>query len=273
MSVVIAVLDDTDRLRPIDLRWPLRIAAQHGGEITFVVPASGDSKKTTNVDLSDEAPNDALTREQTTALGALLDQELTPEGWVISAQEPSIEADAEKHDENDAPVGISLISVPTKEIISTVLPLVAGAGEDLLLTVVEKLPHELTAWREINRKLLQITTCKFACVLPGEREADGEILFKPSRRQYTRMATPLALALATRHDRKATGLWIEPDIGAESERVGRKMLDRGLRSARDCNVCWDPPCAGSFRSSSARSARTSSTASNRAPNGTSILLP
>jgi uncharacterized hydrophobic protein (TIGR00271 family) len=217
-----------------------------------VIPAIGEEAKTANIELKANSDDDPLTDEQATALCALLDQELTPEGWVATARESSIDPDSEDQDQTEAPVGISLISVPAKRVVSTVLPLVAEKGEGLLLTVVDEVPREPTVWTEINRKLLQLTACQYACVVPGQREADGEILFKPSHAQYKSTVTPLALALATLRERRVTALWVEPDIGAESERVGRKMLDRELRSALGADATnvgrrievQDPPLRG-----------------------------
>jgi hypothetical protein len=37
MSIVVAVLFETDRLCAEELRWPLRIAALHEGDVTYRV--------------------------------------------------------------------------------------------------------------------------------------------------------------------------------------------------------------------------------------------
>ena len=63
MSVVIAFLYETDRLGAAKLRWPLRIATAHWGNLTFLVPATGAGAKATKFDLSDAAESDPDTHE------------------------------------------------------------------------------------------------------------------------------------------------------------------------------------------------------------------
>ena len=102
MNAVIAILDETDGLRSEELRWPLRLALVHGGDVTFVVPATGEAARSKNVDLRAGAEDDPLTQALGVPLRALLDQELAPEGWV-EPRESNREDEAIERQE-DAPI-------------------------------------------------------------------------------------------------------------------------------------------------------------------------
>jgi hypothetical protein len=95
MNTVVTVLYETDRLDASELRWALRAAVHHGGDITFLVPAERGSSK---VDLTRGAKNDPPTTDLAESLRELLDQELTPQGWVAAAQQPSTEAETGPRD-------------------------------------------------------------------------------------------------------------------------------------------------------------------------------
>jgi uncharacterized hydrophobic protein (TIGR00271 family) len=231
MEVVITILYETECLVAADLRWALRIAAQHGGDITFVVPSTGDSAKDTKIDLEKGAESDPLRSALGESLHVLLDQELTPSGWIASARQSSTEIEDAKPRLDGAPIRVALRSMPTERIAPTALSILEDPRRDLLVAVMREVPRELTIWRTLGRELLRGTGCEFICVIPGQRLKDGEILFQPSRRQAVRPVALLAIELAKRHNRTATGLWIEPDIGPDSESVGRRTLDRMLQNA------------------------------------------
>lgn len=228
MNVVIAALYETDQLRAAELRWPLRLAARHGGDVTVLVPATGEGAKAAKVDLSEGADDDPLTRELGVSLRALLDQELTPEGWVASGRQSSTE-DGTGDPRDDGPTRVTLRTVSTGQMAATALSLIQDANRDLLVNVTQRLPKEGTAWRTLSKEMMRDAHCQVVHVATGRREAEGEILFEPAHAQYARGAAPLAMQLAKRHHRKATGLWIEPEIGPDAERVGRQMLERVLK--------------------------------------------
>ena len=74
--------------------------------------------------------------------------------------------------------------------------------------------------------------CRVAYVRAGRRQSDGEILFETAHGQGAGRAATVARRLAQGYQRGATGLWVEPPIGPDSERAGRRLLDRALYEAK-----------------------------------------
>ena len=230
MDVVIAVLYETEALRAAELRWPLRLAASHGGEVTVVVPTPRGPGNGGEIDLGEGAENEPIARGLAASLRGLLDQELAPEGWVASGAKPPTDGEAAPPGEG-APVRVALRCVPREQIVAAVLPLVEDARRDLLVPVLQEWQPEGSPWRTIGRELMREARCQVVYVVPGRRQADGEILFETAHGQRAGQAASVAWQLARRYRRKATGLWVEPPIGPDSKRAGGRMLDRALEDA------------------------------------------
>jgi uncharacterized hydrophobic protein (TIGR00271 family) len=228
MSTVVTVLFETEILRAAELRWPLRIAALRGEDVVVLVPTTEDGARITHVDLGEGAKGDAPARLLAASLRTVLDQELTATGWVPS--QPSSDEEEAASPARDGPLRISLSRVPTEQILREVRSSLEGTAQDMVVSVVDKLPRALNVWRRINRELLREADCQYVFVQPGQRP-DGEILFEPSAGQYERSATPLAWRLAQSLGRRATALHVQPEIGLESENAGRKVLNRRLLNA------------------------------------------
>jgi len=227
MTTVIALLYEAERLESRDLRWPLRMAALQGGEIVVLAAPAAENAQRRRIDLrpgkaGDEAADQALAD----SLRALLDRELTPEGWIEWSQKPS-----DRVAGAPSPVRVALRRMPVPELEGAIDDLIDAPRRDLLVTVLEKMPREVDLWRELARRLWRDASCRFACVVPGRREDDGGILFEPSRGPYPSVATPLAVGLAQRYGRESMAQWSEPPITSESARVGRRLLDQALDRA------------------------------------------
>jgi len=228
MTTVIAVLYDTERLDARQYRWPLRIAALNGGDVVFLLAESAEGARPTEIALRSES-EDSSAQALAEDFRRLLDEELTPDGWTPWKTEPR--AGAREDGDGQAPIRVALRQIPTDEFVRRTLEIPTEPRRDFVVCVIERMPKELNLWREITRELWRDVTCRFAAVVPGRREADGQILFEPSRGPYPSAASPLAVRLAQRYGREATAVWSEPPVTEDSERVGQQLLDRALESA------------------------------------------
>lgn len=218
MSVCIA-LEKADEIGP-DLKWPLRIAAQSGGELQLLAPGPEEMA----LDLSGtERANE--TAEMVAALRAALDNELGEDGWLAAADAKDAARDA------DGPLSVRARLVPEARLVDAALGSLPSGSDNLLVVVFHGIEGPDSDWEARRRQIVTGTSCRIAFVRPGQRHEEGEVLVATSRGTHARAAVRMAAGLARAHNLAVTGLYVEPDIGADAERVGRSILDRSLTDA------------------------------------------
>ncbi len=228
MSVALALLFDPDPSENTRLRWPLRLAALHGGDLTIVILAGRAAKKSTTLDLGNEKADSDRERAIADWVRRALDRELTPGGW-----EPASKSLRAQERRDDGPVGVTLKLAPAEQLVAKVASVADDPQRDLLVAVIDESSRGEDDRDTLRRQLVRAVSCRAVGVALGRRQMNGELLLAVTPSSHSRAATRLASALARRHERVLTGLWIEPQIGPEARGVGRRLLRRMLRDAVD----------------------------------------
>jgi uncharacterized hydrophobic protein (TIGR00271 family) len=229
MTIAI-VLEAESQIGP-GLRWPLRIAAVKGGEAVVVVP--GHERTQANekeISLSSSLEQSEPEHDPAATLRRALDVYVGEERWTPGRAEEE-ETAGESRGEESPPLCVQLRIVPQSKIVSETLDLLKDPASDFLLLVTEEIHGEDTDWGKMSQAFLTRAACQGAYVLPGQRPGDGELLTTASRSHHDRAAIQLAVQLAELEERHLTGLYIEPDIGADAPNVGRRILDGALERA------------------------------------------
>jgi len=225
--MTVAILLQDEALIGPSLRWPLRLALEAGRELVVVVPGLPPKSSTSTTALEPSSNRSSTAGQLGERLGEALDAILGADAW---CPRPSGERAKIPENEADAraalpPVEVQLrVTSPEAAIEETIAQLDEPDSDFMLVT----LQDAAAMGQEDHRRLAAETFCAGAFVVPGKREEDGEILVTLSDGPHPLAGLALAHELAQTHERRLTGLWVEPDIGRDAMRVGRRLLDRML---------------------------------------------
>lgn len=227
-SVVIIVTND--KLIGPDLRWPLRIAKPGGADITLLICVP---KKITasvkNVDLSGSAEQPAYVRSIADRTCPLLDNYLGANQWTNARAAIPGEVEKTGLDAQGSRRLVKLQLLPAHLLVETVKRLTPHPQSDLVLFVGSGDRESREHWIAMLKRGLRSIACSVGLVVPGVRQDGGELLVAAGRGLHGHKAINLAAALAAETGRRLTSLFVEPDIGADAEEVGRRILGRLLK--------------------------------------------
>ena len=226
---VALLLSDTSLIGD-DLRWPLRLGVDAGRDLVVVVPGGPDTTSVSKTALDPASDPSPASAAIATALRACLDETLGADRWCPRRAREGEEIAGHPADTRaaDEPVEVQLRIVPPGKIVDETLAVLTNPDSDFLVAVVSDVqPREGTPFRRLATE----TFCAAAFVVPGQRREPGEILAPLSMGSHARASLGLAHRLSVRHERTLTTLWVEPDIGADALRVGRRLSERMLAEA------------------------------------------
>ena len=228
MSVAIVI--DKEDLARSNLRWPLRITKSVDADISLLVcvPKTIVSHAR-DVDLSTSAEQPAYDSSIAEPVLAALDEYLGCGQWTPERSEPGGEDEDTGAVLSDGPALVRLRLVAPHAVVQEVEQLTPRTQLDGVMFVVSADPERREESISMLTEVLRSTACSVAVVVPGSRQADGELLVAADRGTHGRNAINLAAVLAAETDRKLTSLYVEPDIGADAEDVGHRILDRLLK--------------------------------------------
>ena len=208
--MIVLVVEDLRLIGP-DLRWPLRIANAHEGELLVLVPGAPRGKngepRAVTIDL--EAPEPAA-REIAADLTTLL-AEHAP-----------------------ARSGTRVRWVEHERLAAEATAPLDSPSSDLILLVMD--PADPPDDREQLRAALAVeAACSLAVVRPGTRPGPGEHCIAVAGGPHARAAVRLAERVTEREERAPTAVHVQADLGdplgPDTPRVGRRALRRLLAQA------------------------------------------
>jgi uncharacterized hydrophobic protein (TIGR00271 family) len=238
MSTVIVI--ENENLVGPDLRWPLRIAKRGRSSITLLVcvPKNiANSRK--NIDLSSSTEQSEYEKRIAERMVSTLDEYLGLEQWTNERSGAHGEAEDAGTNSRGRPMFTQLRLLEPRHLMEEIRRLTPHPQADLVLFVGSREPDGRKEFFLSLKEALSSIACSMGVIVPGVQQDKGELLVAADRGPQARNAIHLAAALAAETDRRLNGLYVEPDIGPDAEDVGRRILDRLLKSALEEKVPSD----------------------------------
>jgi uncharacterized hydrophobic protein (TIGR00271 family) len=227
------IVIDQDELIGPDLRWPIRIAKLKDTTVVLLVCAPQNAgKEQAGSGLSGSDGQSPSKKDAAERIGRVLDEYLgsgqwTGEGPMLSRATGTAGAGGELKQTR-----VVLRFIAGNRAAEEVKKMALGRRIDLTILVGRNAPERRRGWQSTLELLLKSVESPVVVVVPGAREDGGELLAAAGRGAHGRTAIDLAGELAAGHERKLTGLYVEPDIGPDAEGVGRRVLGRRLKGRK-----------------------------------------
>lgn len=141
------------------------------------------------------------------------------------------DAEPRPQSEHDAPARARLFDVPAS-VVEPVLEILAAESVELFVIPRPERKKGDDPRNVFERQLFLRAPCNTMMLRMSEGGATPRRILVPTAGgPHSRTALRMAAALAEAQDGEVTALFVEPKIGSEAEVVGRRILDKIVRSA------------------------------------------
>lgn len=227
-GVTTVMIVQSEQMVGPELRWPLRCAKVAAGNIVLLIAARGTASRTsTRLDWAALDELDPYQRTLAEKLRTVLDQYLGPDQWL---PEPR----AESATEADASIPTPLVEVwllGPEFMMERLKQLIQSSRSGQVLFVNSNDAEFEEERTLLGQAALRSLACPMAEIVPGARQEEGQIRVLAGHSPHGRAAIQLAARLAADAERRLTAVYVEADVGPDADDVGRRVLDKRLRSA------------------------------------------
>jgi nucleotide-binding universal stress UspA family protein len=228
--VVIAVYKESATGR--HLKWPLRVAKLDNVEIALLVCAPERMVRTAKtIDLGGSTEQSAYETAVAAKIRDALDDGLGSGQWTNAPMDGTESKRPAKSASGPRTPEVSLYLTTEPRLAEEIQRLAQRRRLDQVLFVGPGASDGDAAWTGALHEILRSVSCAVALVVPGSRQADGDVLVAADRGGHARRAIELAASLTEETDRNLIGLYVEPNIGPDAVAVGRQILDQLLAAS------------------------------------------
>jgi len=222
--MVAAIALDSKLDIPAQIRWAVRLAAARSTSLLLLLPVEQKGEaRVVEVDLASKPEGDGEAR-------VIRAVQTTLEELPGVRPEPTTEKEDAGGDEeaDTGEVGVRLRILHHANLLQALLGEVRASKINQLILVRKELDAAEAEISAVLRQVFRRAPCEVVMLRMGSEDGDGcaNILTPAARGPHSKAAMRLARDLASAVSGQVTALYVEPDIGADADLVGRRVLNR-----------------------------------------------